>query len=320
MDFERIAREFLVSLRGKRSQVAWSRRLGYRSNVAYAWEAGRRWPTAAESLRAAHRAHVDVGSSMKRFYGTVACPWADAEEPWSPESVAQLLEDVRGNTSITELARRADLSRYSVSRWLTAQTQPRLPDFFRLLEAASLRLVDFLAEFVDPLQMPSIADIWRRLEARREGAAEHPWTQAIIRAFELEAYLALPEHEEGWVARRLGIDLAEEQRAMAFLELTEQLEWDGRHYRSRAQAVDTRRNPSVGMRLKEHWSTVGTDRIRAEAPGQYSYNVFAISNEDFERIREAHLEYFGRVRSIVGASKRGERVAIVNIQLFALDS
>ena len=55
VDIERIARGLLRELRGRRSQVQWSRRLGYRSNVAYAWESGRRWPTAAETLRAAGR-------------------------------------------------------------------------------------------------------------------------------------------------------------------------------------------------------------------------------------------------------------------------
>ena len=37
-DIERVARQLLIALRGKRSQVQWSRRLGYKSNVAYAWE------------------------------------------------------------------------------------------------------------------------------------------------------------------------------------------------------------------------------------------------------------------------------------------
>ena len=69
MDYTKIAREFLTELRGKRSQVAWSRRLGYRSNVAYAWESGRRWPTAAETLRACARARIDVPAALTRFYG-----------------------------------------------------------------------------------------------------------------------------------------------------------------------------------------------------------------------------------------------------------
>ena len=49
---ELAARQLLRALRGKRSQVAFSRRLGYRGNPIADWEAGRRTPTAQEMLRA----------------------------------------------------------------------------------------------------------------------------------------------------------------------------------------------------------------------------------------------------------------------------
>ncbi|HCH63405.1 MAG TPA: hypothetical protein DFR83_11410, partial [Deltaproteobacteria bacterium] len=80
LDPATVASEFLVALRGKRSQTAWSRRLGYRSNVAYAWESGRRWPTAAETFRACGRAHIDVEASLVRFYGTRPA-WLDTVDP-----------------------------------------------------------------------------------------------------------------------------------------------------------------------------------------------------------------------------------------------
>src|SRR5687767_239982 len=130
LDFEQISREFLVAIRGERSQLAWSRRLGYRSNVAYAWESGRRWPTAAETLRACARAGIDVRAALEKFYGQ-APPWLDEQDLTTPQSAAQLLEDLRGSTPILGLAARTGLSRYSISRWLSAQTQPRLPDFLR---------------------------------------------------------------------------------------------------------------------------------------------------------------------------------------------
>jgi hypothetical protein len=60
LDFERASRELIRAIRGERSQVALSRRLGYRSNVVYMWESGRRWPTAAETLRAASLCRLDV--------------------------------------------------------------------------------------------------------------------------------------------------------------------------------------------------------------------------------------------------------------------
>jgi hypothetical protein len=38
MDFEQISADWLRFMRGKRSQRSFSKRLGYRSNIAYRWE------------------------------------------------------------------------------------------------------------------------------------------------------------------------------------------------------------------------------------------------------------------------------------------
>lgn len=317
MDFERIARELLVAVRGRRSQTAWSRRLGYRSNVAYAWESGRRWPTAAEAFRAFARSGIDTRAALARFYGR-APAWLDRLDPASPDAVAQLLEDLRGSTPVTDLARRAGLGRSSVARWLAGRTEPRLPDFLRVVEASSVRLVDLVAALVDPTALPTVAPMWERLEARRRSAFEVPWTQAVLRALELADYRARPAHEPGWIARRLGIPVEEEARCLEFLRSVGQVSWTGTHYRPEVVAVDTRPNPEVGRRLKVHWSRVAAERIERGDPGQFSYNVFTVAKADFERIRQAHLDYFHALRAIVAESEPGEVVAVANVQLFAL--
>ena len=115
LNFEQIARELLIALRGRRSQTAWSRRLGYKSNVAYSWESGRRWPTAAELLRAAGRSGQDVAAALTQFYGHEP-PWLAELAVDSPEAVARLLNDLRGNTPINDLAAISGISRYSISR------------------------------------------------------------------------------------------------------------------------------------------------------------------------------------------------------------
>lgn len=318
MDYERIAAELLTALRGHRSQVAWSRRLGYKSNVAYTWESGRRHPTAAETLRAARRAGVDLEAALTRFVGRRPA-WLDGRDAASPEAVAAMLEDLRGSTSISELSERAGLSRYAVSRWLSAETQPRLPDFLRLVEAASVRLVDLIAVLVDPRDVPGVAALWARVEARRRGAHELPWTQALLRAIELDAYQALPEHQTGWLARRLGIPVAEEERGLAFLRETGMISWAGTRWRIEPMAVDTRRYPEVGRRLKSHWSRVAAERVERGFPGQFSYNVFVVSREDLARIRKLHLDYFHALRQIVANGKAADFVAVANVRRFALD-
>lgn len=319
MDFDAIARELLVALRGRRSQVAWSRRLGYKSNVAYSWESGRRWPNASETLRAAERSGVDLRASLVRFFGNEPAWLAAARDLAAPSVVARFLEELRGSVSISDLARRASLSRYSVTRWLSGATQPRLPDLLRLVEAASLRLVDLVTCLVPPASMPSVKVLWERLESRRRGAFELPWTQAVLRVLELEAYLATPEHDDGWVAERLGIAVDEALRCRVFLEDTGQAVRVGRHLRHEPMAVDTRRAPEVGRHLKAHWTHVGEERIRAGAEGQFSYNVFTVSEADLERIRKLHLAYFQALRGIVAESRSSERVVVANVQLFPLD-
>ena len=70
MDYDQLASELIRALRGRRSQLAFSRRLGFRTNVVHTWEAQRRWPTASRSLRAAQRAGVDPRAALTRFYRT----------------------------------------------------------------------------------------------------------------------------------------------------------------------------------------------------------------------------------------------------------
>lgn len=319
MDTSQIARELLRELRGTRSQVQWSRRLGYKSNVAYAWESGRRWPTAAETFRACVRSGIDLPAALTAFYGRPP-PWLDELDPTSPEAVAALLVDLQGQTSVSDLARRAGLSRYRVTRWLSAQTQPRLPDFLTLVEAASVRMIDFLAALVEPTALPSVAPLWRRLEARRHGAARHPWSQAVLRALELADYRALDAHDDLWIATRLGIDADEVTASMELLRDSGAVRADGTLWKPEGLAVDTRRHPSVGRKLKAHWTEVAADRIAAQAPGQFSYNVFTVSRADFEKIRELHLAYFHALRQIVAGTEADEVVAVANVQLFSLDT
>lgn len=320
LDPYEVARQFLIALRGKRSQVAWSRRLGYRSNVAYTWESGRRYPTASETFRACGRAGLDVRACLERFYGHETRPWLDEHDDLATvEATSALMRDLQGRTTITDLARRAKLSRYSVTRWLSGQTQPRLPDFLTLIEASSLRLVDFLISFVPPEELPAIQDLYRRLEARRQGAGRFPWTQAVMRALDVTDYLALPEHDDAWVAQRLSLPLEEVQACMEHLQLTGQIERRDGLFQPAPIAVDTRTASSIGRVLKAHWAKVGVERIEAGAPGQFSYNVFNCSHEDFERIRELHLGYYRAMRQIIAASTPEEHVVVANVQLFKLD-
>jgi transcriptional regulator with XRE-family HTH domain len=320
MDHELLAAELLRAVRGKRSQAAFSRRLRYRSNVVRAWENGRRWPTAARFFAACARAGLEPHAALARFYGPPPA-WLARADLARPAIVARVLDDLRGGTSIQDVARRAGCNRYAVSRWLSGKAEPRLPDFLRMVEATSLRLLDFVACLVDPARLPSAARAWYQLETARRVAVELPWSHAVLRALELTAYRALPRHQPGFIAARVGVTLEEEQRCLRLLAETKQIKKrGGRWVPHQVLTVDTRHDPHAGRKLLGFWAEVGRDHLaRDGSRGLFSYNLFTVSSADLERLRELHLAYFRQLRSIVAQSEPAERVVVANIQLFGLD-
>jgi transcriptional regulator with XRE-family HTH domain len=319
LDFEALASELLRSLRGHRSQVAFSRRLKYKSNVAYLWESKRNWPTAAVFFGACERVGIDPQESLARFYR--APPgWLRDSDFDDPSHVARLLRDLRGDTPILELASRMGRSRYAVARWLKGEAEPRLPDFLHLIEATSQRLLDFVSSLVDMESLPSMAAPWRELQAARELVARIPWSPAVLLALQTEDYLALEKHQAGWISKRLGLPLDVEEECMELLMASGQVRSEGERLRvTRIQSIDTRADPSAGQRLREWWAHIGLEHIRAGKQGLFSFNVFSVSQDDYERLQEMHRSYYRAMRAVVAASEPEQRVVVANVQLFALD-
>lgn len=320
LDLDVLAGELLRAFRGKRSQRAFSRRLGYRTNIAYTWESRRSFPTAAGALAVAERAGVDTTAAIARFLGA-APPWLARASLGTRDGIVQLLGELRGGRSIVEIARSAGRSRFAVARWLQGDAEPRLPDFLRLVDVCSLRLLDFLAALVDPRSIPSARAAWKQLETRRRAAYEVPWSQAVLLALELRAYEELPRHRDGWIAERIGISAKEERECLALLARTGQIHMVGRKYAiAPSRTVDTRRDPRAAHQVKVWWSQRAVERLDAGAPGPSSYNLFTVSAADLERLRELHRSYFQQMRAIVAASQPCERLVLACAQMLDLSA
>jgi hypothetical protein len=261
---------------------------------------------------------VDVEAALLSLYRSP--PGGARLDPTTPEGVAQFLDDVRGRSTVQQLAKSSGLSRFQVARWLEAEAQPRLPDFLRLVQAASLRVLDLLAGLVDPLTLPSVREVWRELELARAATYREPWSQAVLRALELGAYRALPCPEPGWIAARLGISRGQEQRALELLCATGQAERTSTGYAplGEARMIDTRRDPDAAHALRVFWSEVALERLRGRAEGLFSHSVFGVSERDLQRIRDLQKAYYQEVRAIVAQSEPVERVALLNLQLLQL--
>ena len=235
--------------------------------------------------------------------------------------IGRWLDDVRGDTSLLDLAERARVSRFAVGRWCRGQAKPRLPDFLRLVDAATGRLPDLVALLVPIASVPALERRYRAAQAARAVAYDAPWSEAILRVLGSTAYAELPAHRAGFIADLIGISQREERQSLALLRRAGAIYKQGGRYRVLdITSVDTHGERDRVTALLQHWSGVARERAPDRRTGReyYAYNVCALSAQDFQRLREVLSRAFGEIRSIVAASNPEERVALVNLQLIDL--
>lgn len=315
--FEQAAAELMRAFRGKRSQRAFARRLGYRANPITDWEHGRRFPTAVEALRAAHLLGVDVPAAFAAFH--VVPPPLMA--PGGHFALAPWLTAIRGTTPVAHLAERTGYSRFALARWFSAKAQPRLPEFLRCVDAITGRMPDLVAALVPIDQVPSVSARYQSMRAARRLAFDAPWTEGVLRVLEIQSYRALSEHEDGFIARRLGIPIKVEHDCLSRLESAGVIRKENRLWRQeRPLTVDTRSSRDDVSVLLRQWSAVGYRRIAERRPRDFfAYNMMSCSRDDYGRIRELLRHTFREIQSIVAASEPSESVALLNFQLLELE-
>jgi hypothetical protein len=321
LDVDRISRDLMRALRGARSQPAFSRLLGLRSNVAYSWEHGRRFPEVSVFLRAALTTERDVRAGLADFFSLPLDAFG-GRRAWSPRTVTELVRVMVGPAAKSGLSRKLGVDRTTLGRWCSGKTEPRLPEFLSLVQLSTQRLLQFVGIFAPLDLLPSTHEVHAHFLRQKRLAYEHPLSHAVLRSLELEAYQALPRHSAEFLANEVGLPVDEVERCLRELAAAGQAVKRGTHYRvAEILTIDTREDAERNRRLKVFWAREGLTRFesgRAPPETLFSFNLFAVSEASFQRIRELHLAYYDEVRTIIEQSETSDRVVLMNLELLPL--
>lgn len=327
MELELAARQFLRAVRGRRSQVAFSRRLGYHSNIALRWEAGRRFPTAVVALRACQRVGLDVQGGLQHFDKVSAAHLRKITD----ENLARWLDALRGNRSVTAIAEHSSLSRFQVSRCLSGGTRPSLPTFFALVDAMSARLPELLSYWVDMQQVPALSERYQADAAARACAYAHPWSSAVLALIDAgRNALGQPTHGAAdpfdpanalvqEIATVLNVPSSVVSESLHALQCAGVIRVkQGRLAIEGLLLTDTRRDPEGAQQLRKHWALVSAARLSCPQPTDlFSHNVFAVSREDYAKLLEMQARFYQDVRAIIKESSPSEVPALMVLHLMA---
>ncbi len=314
-DFGLLARQVLRAVRGARSQAAFSRRLGFRSNVCAKWESGQRMPTAAEALRHSRRAGLALPAMFTAFHR----PTASALRELDADGTAAWLRALLGGQTQLAIAARAGLSRFSVGRFLSGASEPRLPQFLALIHALTSRIEDFVDAWVGAEAVPLLTARYERMRAAREALFEQPLCLAVMCLFDTRA-LARPSSDQvAELARVLDRPRGQIRRAIETLQLGGVLSLEhGRYRLTGALTIDATSDPEREQRARIHWAKVAQKRLRAPGDSDlFSYNVFSIGRQDFTKLQELQRSFFRSARALVAGSDPTDVAALLVVHSFA---
>ena len=306
------ARQLIRAIRGPLSQVAFSRALGYSTNTAADWEAGRRFPTIEETLRAAQRRRIDVVAAFAAFHAT-AIPHFD------PADLSGWLSQMRGSTTNREIAARSGFSEHAIGRWLRGVSRARLPQFLALVEAITFRCSDLVAALVPIERVPSLAEVHRARTQTRRLAYEHPWVAAILPQLGVLQRAGVRGDPADRIAQTVPLAPGEIRRIIDLLVDAGIVARDRRGVRVvRPLTVDARASQRDRSRLRAHWAEVSRRRLERPGPDdQFAYNVFNVSHRDLERIDALMAATYREIRAII-ASSEAQTTAVLVTHLFPL--
>lgn len=318
LDFQQVVAELVRALRGRRSQLALSRRLRFQTNVVYSWERKRRQPSTSQVLMLAQRVGADLPRAFGCLYPVKTPGWMGGDVDFTARDViAAFLTDARGATPLVHLSELTGFSRFALARWISGSAEPRASEFLALVHHCTHRLVDFLEPLIAGKTLPSLQREYDRVHAARRVAETFPLSQVLLRCLELQSNTR--RNEESSFAERIGISREEEREMLTLLEATGQIRKVGSRYELQgASPLNMRLHREAAPLHRAFWANLAKERAPGSPDGLCAYNVCGVSREGYDKLRKLQREYLQKARALIEKSEPVERVALLQVNLVAL--
>lgn len=317
MNYTSLKSFVLRSMRGKRSQAQISRQLGYSFNQVYRWESGRTGVSWCEFLDFAEVCRVDVRAKLND------CFRFDRDS----RNTTDLVNFLLGNARASVLAKQLQVSKFKLEKWRSGALVPRLEDVLMMVEYSSGLAVTLVEHFAGKT-MPAKYLQSGQTSGAKGLIATYPMCAMIDLLFLDQEYQKLPRHVDGYVARKVGITIAQEKKILQAMEAQGLLQWQNEKYVFPTEnfRIHTRTpNFADHKNIISYWlSRAMLILERQHVAGGFddsvslmSYKVFRVSEEGFKKINERYREFYHEIGRLIREDEGGpELLRAFAMQLF----
>ena len=315
IEWDAVARELVKALRGRSTQGALSRRLGFKTNVVYRWEAGLRAAT-ADDLLALIRLRIDQ-SELKLWSFALGSNGTRLDTP--PFEWAVWLKTLRGDQSVRDIAESLGISQQAVRRIFRGDSTPSLSRLLNLIQCLSNRIINFIELLTDSSLLKSLKGMRTLVEAQMAITFKHIHAESIIACLETRGYAELPNHSNEWIAKRLALPVEVVEETVEALVAGRGIKSRKGKYRTQDHRMANTqiRSKSDAKRLARHWTNVSM--ALAEERTRSGYLVFSADQEAIDEIGRIMTEAMHQVIARVAKAKSVDRVSVLTVNMSQLD-
>ena len=305
-----LAQELVHACRGRRSQTALSKRLGFKSNQLYRWEAGLRgigWPDFAALCQSCGLPLKQTLTTRLGYYGP-------------PEDVSSLVSFLLGDLPIKTAEERLGFSLQMLRRWRRGDGIPDLYQILKVVDVLQGRLLEFVNGIVGPNKIDTLKDRQERSHQERVIRNSFPMSNVVCSILETEDYKKHSTHPSGWLANVLGISIQDECHLLELLMQVGAVTLTDGKYVSTGKGLElSTADIAVSIRNRAYWSKFAPsmlDQSTSIPPGSmFGWTVFAISESAFQQVREKLREAYSQILATANSDLQGKTsVKIINLQ------
>ncbi len=303
----------LKSMRGKHSQQAISKRLGYGFNQVYRWESGRIGMSWKDFALYCDVCKVDLKLALGHLLGEIT----------NPQDHCQIFSRIIGRTPIANICKQTGISRQQLDRWRKRRASPSVEQIFHFLNESMGVTLD-LAKILNrnkkiPTSITKLIDD----TLLKNIAVESPISLLVGILFAMDEYQNLKKHKDGYIASKLGISIVDEHEMLSNLIKAGELAKKNGKFISQAPRIRTK-TPSftdhktiIKFWLQRAMNTLDAQKDFNDQVSIMGYRVMGISNECYQRIVERYRQFQNEIGLMIREDQDAIDVAcVMSLQLF----
>lgn len=183
LEFQRLAEEILITLRGEFSQRELSEKLGFTFNQVGKWESGATKIKWDDFFHLAEALRLPLEENFRRLFYPVF-----EGEFTPPRAFERITQSTTAKLSLWPAA--------TLRRWLKGESSPLFADVLRVLGSSPGVLFAWLETLVDCTKIPSLREDYVAFQARLELVTSDPTCVYINAALKVQGYKDSPTHDE----------------------------------------------------------------------------------------------------------------------------